>query len=429
MVIQRKTYLDRLVGKMHNGQIKVITGIRRCGKSFLVFNLFRDYLRELGVPDDHVIEVALDDDENETLRDVGELSKYIRSRIADDGAMHYVLLDEVQLAITREEMRDPDRQVRLYGLLNGLLRMGSVDVYVTDSNSKMLSKDVATEFRGRGDAVRVHPLSFSEYYVHVGGDRSQAFGQYMLFGGMPLALSKASSEEKYAYLNDLFEEVYFRDILERYEIELPSVLSELVDDLCSSVGSLTNATKIANTLKTVKRIEVDNETIAAYLGHLEESFMFSRARRYDVKGKRYFEYPNKYYCEDVGLRNVRLGLRQQEETHIMENIVYNELVARGYSVDVGVVQIVEKDKEGKRHQKNCEIDFIARKGNRQAYIQSAYSMADPLKEDAELRPLLAVRDFHKKVVVSQSVMPPWVDEAGVLRLGIYDFLLDESLIE
>ena len=272
-------------------------------------------------------------------------------------------------------------------------------------------------------------LSFSEYYGHLGGDRSQTFGQYMLFGGMPLVLSKEGSEEKFAYLNALFDEDYFRDILERYEIGLPSVLSELVDDLCSSVGSLTNATKIANTLKTVKRIRVDNETISAYLGHLEESFMFSKAQRYDVKGKHYFDYPNKYYCEDVGLRNVRLGLRQQEETHIMENIVYNELVARGYSVDVGVVPIVEKDKAGKRRQKNCEIDFIARKGNRQVYIQSAYSMADPLKEEAELRPLLAVRDFHKKVVVSQSVMPPWVDESGVLRLGIYDFLLDESLIE
>lgn len=428
MIIRRDRYLNLLIGKMHNGQIKVITGIRRCGKSFLVFNLFRTYLRSQNIPDDHIIEVALDDDANDALRDVGELSKYIRERIVGDGSMHYVLLDEVQLAITREEMRNPDKQVKLYGLLNGLLRLGNVDIYVTGSNSKMLSKDVATEFRGRGDALQIHPLRFSEYYGFVGGDRSLAFGSYMLFGGMPLVLSKNTPDEKFAYLDSLFKEVYFHDILERYSIELPSVLSELVDNLCSSIGSLTNASKIAKTLKSVKGIDVDNETISAYLGHLTESFLFSCSKRYDVKGKRYFEYPSKYYCEDVGLRNVRLGLRQQEETHVMENIVYNELVARGFSVDVGVVDIVERDGEGRRHQKNCEIDFIARKGGQQVYIQSAYSMVDPEKEKMELRPLLAVRDFHKKVVVDRSVMPPWTDESGILRVGIYDFLLDESLI-
>ena len=427
MYIKRDRYLKKLIDRMGNGQIKVVTGVRRCGKSFLVFRLFRDYLRELGIPDDRVIEVALDDDDFEELRDVVKLSQYIKERAIDPKATYFVLIDEVQLAITREEMRNPDVQVRLYGLLNGLMRKGSFDVYVTGSNSKMLSKDVATEFRGRGDVVEIHPLSFSEYYSHVGGDRVAALDGYLVYGGMPFALSKKDPEAKREYLSGLFGEVYMRDIVERYEIERPSVLSELTEDLCSSVGSLTNANKIARTLKSVKGVPVDNETIAAYLEHLTESFLFPCARRYDVRGKRYFDFPSKYYCEDVGLRNARLGFRQQEETHLMENVVYNELVARGYSVDVGVVEVSEKDGDGRPRRKKVEIDFIATKAPDQVYIQSALSMEDPGKARAELRPLLAVRDFFRKVVVSKTTMPPWVDDSGIVRMGIYDFLLDESL--
>ena len=427
MQIKRDRYLQKLIDRMGNGQIKVVTGVRRCGKSFLVFNLFRDYLREQGVPDDHVIEVALDDDDNEALRDVGNLSRHIKERLAAVGGMRYVLLDEVQLAITRDEMRNPDIQVRLYGLLNSLLRKGDIDVYVTGSNSKMLSKDVATEFRGRGDVVEIHPLSFAEYYSHVGGDRVSALDGYLVYGGMPLALSKRDAQAKREYLGSLFDEVYMRDIVERYEVEKPSVLSEITEDLCSSVGSLTNANKISRTLKSVKGVPVDNETVAAYLGYLTESFLFRCARRYDVKGKRYFEFPSKYYCEDVGLRNARLGFRQQEETHLMENVIYNELVARGYAVDVGVVEISEKGSDGKPRRKKVEIDFVATKAPEQIYIQSALSMDDPDKARAELRPLLAVRDFFHKVVVSKTTMPSWIDDAGIIHMGVYDFLLDETL--
>ncbi|WP_206214623.1 ATP-binding protein [Adlercreutzia sp. ZJ242] len=413
---------------MGNGQIKVITGVRRCGKSFLVFRLFREYLKEIGVPDDHVIEVALDDDDNEKLRDVGSLSRHIKERILEQSGMYYVLLDEVQLAITREEMRNPDVQVRLYGLLNSLMRKSNVDIYATGSNSKMLSKDVATEFRGRGDVVEVHPLSFSEYYSYVGGDKVAALDSFLVFGGMPLVLAKNDAHAKREYLKSLFNEVYMRDIVERYEIERPSVLSELAEDLCSSVGSLTNANKISRTLKTVRGTAVDNETIAAYLNHLTESFLFRCARRYDVKGKRYFEFPSKYYCEDVGLRNAWLGFRQQEETHLMENVIYNELVTRGYAVDVGVVEVSEKDGDGKLRRKKVEIDFVATKAPTQVYIQSALSVENPDKARAELRPLLAVRDFFRKVVVSKTTLPPWVDDSGIIRMGIYDFLLDETLL-
>ncbi len=428
MLIRRDRYLQKLVDKMGNGQIKVITGVRRCGKSFLVFNLFRDYLREQGIPDDHVIEIALDDDDNEALRDVGNLSRHIKEQLAAAGGMRYVLLDEVQFAITREEMRNHDIQVRLYGLLNGLLRKGNVDVYVTGSNSKMLSKDVATEFRGRDDVVEIHPLSFAEYYSHIGGDKVSALDNYLVYGGMPFALSKKDAQAKHEYLHGLFDEVYMRDIVERYEIEKPSVLSELIEDLCSSVGSLTNANKISRTLKSVKGVSVDNETVAAYLGHLTESFLFRCARRYDVKGKRYFEFPSKYYCEDVGLRNARLGFRQQEETHLMENVIYNELVARGYVVDVGVVEVSEKDADGKPRRKKVEIDFVATRAPEQVYIQSALSMNDFDKARAELRPLLAMRDFFRKVVVSKTTMPPWIDDTGIIHMGIYDFLLNETLL-
>lgn len=428
MLIRRDRYLQKLVDRMGNGQIKVITGVRRCGKSFLVFNLFRDYLREQGIPDDHVIEIALDDDDNEALRDVGNLSRHIKEQLAAAGGMRYVLLDEVQFAITREEMRNHDIQVRLYGLLNGLLRKGNVDVYVTGSNSKMLSKDVATEFRGRGDVVEIHPLSFAEYYSHIGGDKVSALDGYLVYGGMPFALSKKDAQAKHEYLHGLFDEVYMRDIVERYEIEKPSVLSELIEDLCSSVGSLTNANKISRTLKSVKGVSVDNETVAAYLGYLTESFLFRCARRYDVKGKRYFEFPSKYYCEDVGLRNARLGFQQQEETHLMENVIYNELVARGYVVDVGVVEVSEKDADGKPRRKKVEIDFVATRAPEQVYIQSALSMNDFDKARAELRPLLAMRDFFRKVVVSKTTMPPWIDDTGIIHMGIYDFLLNETLL-
>ena len=428
MYIRRDGLLKQLINRQSNGQIKIISGVRRCGKSFLLFRIFRDYLIASGVPDDHIISIALDDDVNERYRSPDELSVYVRSRITNTHDAFYVLLDEVQYAISRSELRTPDVPVTLYSVLNGLLRLDNVDVYVTGSNSKMLSKDVMTEFRGRGDAVEVYPLSFKEYYGYVGGDKSDAFETYSLYGGMPLVLSRQEDDDKFRYLSALFDEVYFKDIVERYNIIHVDIIDELTDALCSSVGSLTNASKLAKTLTSVKGSKVRSETIAAYLSYLSDSFLFKCARRYDVKGKKYFEYPSKYYCVDVGLRNVRLNLRQQEESHIMENIIYNELVARGCSVDVGVVKTEETDESMRRRQKSCEIDFVVNKGAKKYYIQSALTMADDVKAKQELRPLLAVNDFFGKFIITKSTMRPWTDERGITHLGLYDFLLNEDIL-
>ena len=425
-IIKRDSYLNRLINKKENGLIKVITGIRRCGKSYLLFNLFYDYLIESGVKEEQIITIALDDDTNVQYRDPDELSKYVRSRIVNKD-MYYILIDEVQYAISKEELKNSDN-IRLYNVLNGLLRLRNVDIYVTGSNSKMLTKDILTAFRGRGDEVRVYPVSFKEYYAFVGGDKSDAYEEYALYGGMPLVLSKKTDAEKMSYLQGLFTEVYFKDIVERYEIELPDVLEELTDDLCSSIGSLTNASKIANTLQSVKGIKVSGTTISNYLNYLIESFLFSNAKRYDVKGKKYFEYPSKYYCTDIGLRNARLNFRQQEETHIMENIIYNELLCRGYSVDVGVVEIVERN-EGKKTKKQCEIDFVVNVGAKKYYIQSALNVSESSKMEAELRPLKNTKDFFKKIIVSKTPMKAWTDEDGILHLGLYEFLLNENSLE
>lgn len=325
-IIKRDEYLNRIIDRKENGLIKIITGIRRCGKSFLLFNLFYDYLIESGVKEEQIITIALDDDTYVKYRDPDELSKYIRGKIVNSD-MYYILIDEVQYAITKDELKNPEN-IRLYNVLNGLMRLRNLDIYVTGSNSKMLTKDVLTAFHGRDDEVKVYPISFKEYYSFVGGDKSDAYEEYALYGGMPLVLTKKSDAEKINYLHTLFTEVYFKDIVEHYDIELPDVLSELTDDLCSSVGSLTNASKISNTLQTVKNIKVSGTTVSGYLNYLIESFLFSNAKRYDVKGKKYFEYPSKYYCTDIGLRNARLNFRQQEETHIMKNIIYNELLCR-----------------------------------------------------------------------------------------------------
>ncbi len=341
--------------------------------------------------------------------------------------MNYILIDEVQYAITKEELKNSEN-IRLYNVLNGLMRMRNVDIYVTGSNSKMLTKDVLTAFRGRGDEIRVYPISFKEYYASVGGDKSEAYEEYALYGGMPLVLSRKSDADKMAYLQSLFTEVYFKDITERYDIVLTDVLAELTDDLCSAIGSLTNASKIANTLRTVKGVSVSSTTISNYLSYLTESFLFSNAKRYDVKGKKYFEYPSKFYCTDIGLRNARLNFRQQEETHIMENIIYNELLCRGYFVDVGVVEVSERNGE-KRTRKQCEIDFVINRGAKKYYIQAALSVSDPEKMETELCPLKKTGDFFKKIIISKSSMKPWTDDDGILHLGLYEFLLNENALE
>ena len=428
-MIERRKYLEALIRRQWNGRIKVITGIRRCGKSTLLFELFREYLLASGVSEEDIILLALDDDINEKYRDPNCLSAYIRDITADSSRKYYVFIDEIQFAISKDELRQKGQPVRLYSVLNGFLRLKNIDVYVTGSNSKMLSRDISTEFRGRGDEVKVYPLSFSEFYEAYGQDKMDAYNEYSMYGGMPYLLSLERDEDKYQYLYNLFEEIYFKDIEERYSVALPALLRELTSDLCSSIGSLTNASRISRTLQSVKHIKVDAETISTYLKYLTESFLFSEAVRYDIKGKKYFEYPSKYYCTDIGLRNVRLGLRQQEQTHIMENVIYNELVVRGYHVDVGVIPIVEKNREGKREQKNCEIDFIATRGSKRYYIQSALSMDDPEKSKTEIRPLIAVRDSFKKIIVSKSYGKSWTDEEGILRINIIDFLIDENSLD
>lgn len=424
--IKRDAYLQRLIDKKENGLIKVITGIRRCGKSYLLFYLYHDYLLSQGVNEEQIIQIPLDDDLFVQYRNPKQLSQYIRSKIID-GKMNYIFIDEVQYAISKEELRNPN-EIKLYNVLNGLLRLRNVDIYVTGSNSKLLTKDVLTAFRGRGDEVRVHPLSFKEYYTFVGGDKSDAYEEYALYGGMPLVLAKKNDIDKTQYLQSLFDEVYFKDINERYEIELKDVLEELTDDLCSSVGSLTNSSKIARTLQSVKNVKVSSNTVSKYLDYLVESFLFNVAKRYDIKGKKYFEYPSKYYCTDVGLRNARLNFRQQEETHIMENIIYNELLCRGYSVDVGVVEII-KTKSGKRTKSQVEIDFVVNAGSKRYYIQSALNVSDEDKMNTELRPLKNTNDFFRKIIVSKTSMKPWNDDHGILHLGLYDFLLNENSLD
>ena len=425
-IIQRDNYLKKIINKKENCLIKVITGIRRCGKSFLLFNLFFDYLINNGVDKQHIITIALDDDLYKEYRDPDKLSHFIREKIVDN-SMYYILIDEVQYAISKEELKNKD-EIKLYNVLNGLMRLNNVDIYVTGSNSKMLTKDVLTAFRGRSDEIKVYPLSFKEYYDFVGGDRALAYEEYAMYGGMPLILNKKDDNEKIEYLKNLFIEVYFKDILERYNIDFPDILSEITDDLCSSIGSLTNTNKITKTLNSIKNIKVSNATISTYLEYLIESFLFSNGKRYDVKGKKYFEYPSKYYCTDIGLRNARLNFRQQEDTHIMENIIYNELLSRGYLVDVGVVEVVET-KEGHKTKKQCEIDFVVNKGTKKYYIQSTLSVADPDKLQTEIRPLKKTNDFFKKILIVKTSMKPWTDEDGILHLGLYDFLLNENSLE
>ena len=427
MEIKRDRYLNRLIDRMHNGMVKVVTGIRRCGKTYLLFELFGDYLRSEGVEDDHIIEVALDDEENAALRDPSALSAHIRSRIVNKHEQYYVFLDEVQYAISREELKNPDAPPRLYGVLNGLLRMRNVDVYVTGSNSKLLSSDVMTEFRGRGDEVRVRPLSFSEFMQAFDGDRYQGWAEYTVYGGMPLAVSMRTSEQKASYLERLFEETYLKDVVDRHGVRRHGELDDLVNVLASSIGTLTNPSKLENTFRSVLHSKISANTISSYIGYLEDAFVIEGARRYDVKGRSYIGSPLKYYFEDMGLRNARLGFRQVEESHIMENVVYNELRARGYSVDVGVVEKRARE-AGKDVRKQLEVDFVANRGSDRVYVQSAMEMRTPEKAAQEKASLLGINDSFKKVVLVRDVVRPLRDERGVVTMSVFDFLLDESAL-
>ena len=425
MEVRRDRYLDSLIDRMHNGMIKVITGIRRCGKTYLLFELFGGYLRgELGIDDDHIIEVALDEEANRGLRDPGALDAYLRAKIADKTSQYYVMLDEVQYAISDNELRK-DEPPRLYGVLNGLLRMRNVDVYVTGSNSKLLSTDVMTQFRGRGDEVRVRPLSFSEFMQGFEGDRYQGWAEYVVFGGMPLLLGMRTDEQKSRYLERLFSETYLKDVVARNKVAKTQELEDLVDVLASSIGSLTNPPKIEAAFKSVLSSKITASTISAYIGYLEESFLIEEARRYDVKGRKYIGSPKKYYFEDVGLRNARLGFRQIEQTHIMENIVYNELRSRGFSVDVGSVEKAARI-DGRVVRKQLEVDFVANLGSRRYYIQSALHLPDEEKERQEKAPLREVPDSFSKIVLVRDVVKPTYDDKGILTMSVLNFLLDEK---
>ena len=408
MRVHRDNYLAKLVERMNNGMVKVVTGIRRCGKTYLLFELFGDYLRnEAGVDDDHIIEVALDTNDNADLRVPSVLNDYLTARIADKHAQYYVLIDEVQYAISNNELAI-DQPPRLYGVLNGLLRMRNVDVYVTGSNSKLLSSDIMTQFRGRGDEVRVRPFSFAEFMQAYEGDKYEGWAEYVTFGGMPLIASMRSDEQKALYLERLFEETYIKDIIDRNRVSKTQELEDIVDVLASSIGSLVNPPKIEATFKSVLKSKISANSISAYIGYLEEAFLVEEARRYDVKGRKYIGSPKKYYFEDIGLRNARLGFRQVEETHIMENIVYNELRARGFSVDVGSVEKRER-KDGKEMRKQLEVDFVANLGSRRYYVQSALRLPDAQKEQQEKNPLIEVPDSFKKIVLVKDVVKPLYD--------------------
>ncbi len=429
MKIKRDRYLQQLIDFQWDGQVKVITGIRRCGKSYLLNTLFRDYLLENGISADHILSFELDLAKDIRYRNPLELSAYVREIVENKSANYYLFIDEIQMSDEVSNPYNPNgKPITFYDALNDLKSLPNLDIYVTGSNSKMLSSDILSEFRGRSDEIRVHPLSFSEYYSAVGGDKNEAFENYSFFGGMPLILSRPNDTAKMNYLKALFSEVYIKDIVERKKIERQDVLEQILDLLCSSVGSLTNPRNITNTLKSKNQISVASNTVRSYLGHLEDGFLFTESRRYDVKGKSYFDFPSKYYCEDIGLRNARIGFRQQEMTHIMENILYNELRIRGYSVDVGVVYSNEKNEKGNSIKIAREIDFVATMGNRKIYIQSAYAMPDAEKEESETKPFTLTGDSFPKIVVRKDIGKSWYDETGVLHIGLIEFLLNESVI-
>lgn len=381
-IIDRKLYLDQLINKKQNGLIKIITGIRRCGKSFLLFNLFYNHLIKSGVKESNIITLILDDDKNRKYRNPDNLSEYLYSRIKNKKEMYFISLDEVQFAIKNDEIKN-DNEIRLYGILNGLLRLDNVDIYITESNSKFLSSDVLTEFRGRGDEVRVYPLSFSEYYSSCANkDKLDVWNEYSMFGGMPALILKKTDEEKIKYLKDFINNTYIKDVIERNNIKNNTVIDSLFNIFASSIGSLTNPTKLANTFKS-NGIKVTDVTLSNYINMLKDSFIIEQAERYDIKGKKYINSPFKYYFTDIGLRNSRINYRQQEQTHIMENIIYNELIIRGFAVDVGIIEHTIRDKEKKQKQIQLEVDFVCNKGMNKYYIQSAFSIPNEEKMNQE----------------------------------------------
>lgn len=416
MEIRRDIYLNKLISKKHNGLIKVVTGMRRCGKSYLLFNLFKEYLVNEGVNENHIIEIAFDSFENRKYRDPEVLFPYLMEKIADK-EMYYVLLDEVQMLDDFESV------------LNSLGRKKNVDVYVTGSNAKFLSKDIITEFRGRGDEVHMYPLTYSEFMSVYDGDKQEGWRDYVLFGGIPLVLGFETADQKSDFLKSLFEETYISDITGRNNIRNKAELEELLNILSSAIGSLTNPSKLSATFKSVKNKTISKDTIIKYIDYLKDSFLIDSAIRYDIKGKKYINTPSKYYFTDLGLRNARLNFRQVEETHAMENIIFNELKVRGYNVDVGVVVMNEVDKNGKKIRKQLEVDFVCNKGSKRFYIQSAYALPDKEKMEQEQRPLVNTGDGFKKIIITKDAVAPLYNEEGILVMSVYDFLLNPDSME
>lgn len=416
MEIRRDIYLNKLISKKHNGLIKVVTGMRRCGKSYLLFNLFKEYLVNEGVNENHIIEIAFDSFENRKYRDPEVLFPYLMEKIADN-EMYYVLLDEVQMLDDFESV------------LNSLGRKKNVDVYVTGSNAKFLSKDIITEFRGRGDEVHMYPLTYSEFMSVYDGDKQEGWRDYVLFGGIPLVLGFETADQKSDFLKSLFEETYISDITGRNNIRNKAELEELLNILSSAIGSLTNPSKLSATFKSVKNKSISKDTIIKYIDYLKDSFLIDSAIRYDIKGKKYINTPSKYYFTDLGLRNARLNFRQVEETHAMENIIFNELKVRGYNVDVGVVVMNEVDKNGKKIRKQLEVDFVCNKGSKRFYIQSVYALPDKEKMEQEQRSLVNTGDGFKKIIITKDAVAPLYNDEGILVMSVFDFLLNPDSME
>ena len=433
MEIKRDLYLQKLISFMWDGQVKVITGIRRCGKSYLLRTIFRNYLLEQGISEDHILTYELDLAKDIRFRDPLELAKAVRELVEGKTEQYYLFVDEIQMSDEVPNPYNPNgKAITFYDALNDLNSLSNLDIYVTGSNSHMLSSDILTEFRGRSDEIRVHPLSFAEYYAYAGGDKAEAFDNYAFYGGLPLILSRPDDTAKMNYLKALFSEVYLKDIVERKKIKREDVLSATLDLLCSSIGSLTNPNNIASSLNSRQRMNGENtvspNTVKAYIGHLADAYLFEECRRYDVRGRDYFDYPNKYYCNDTGLRNARIGFRQQEMTHIMENIIYNDLRIRGCEVDIGIVYGTEKNKSGQTVQVPREIDFIATQGGKKTYIQSAYALATEEKALTESRPFALTGDSFPKIIVRHDIRKRWYDDNGILNIGIMDFLLDDGIV-
>ena len=416
MEIERNIYLEQLILRKNNGMIKVITGIRRCGKSFLLFNIFKKHLMENGVSEDHIIEIALDGIENEELRNPKTCYRYVKTALKDKES-YYLLLDEIQFMPRFEEV------------LNGLLRMDNIDIYVTGSNSRFLSSDIITEFRGRGDEIRVYPLSFAEFYSVFHGEYDDAWNDYMIYGGLPQVAGFQTERQKAEYLKNIFTNVYLKDVVERNGIQSPDGLGTLVDILASAIGAPTNPTRISNTFASERQISYTNKTISRHIDYLEEAFLISKASRYDIKGRKYIGANLKYYFTDLGLRNARLNFRQQEPTHIMENIVYNELLIRGYNVDTGIIDLYGKDQEGKRVRKQLEVDFVVNQGSQRYYVQVAYDMTSKEKQAQEFYSLRNIPDSFKKIVIVGGGTKPWRNEEGFVIMGMRYFLLNSDSLE